>query len=288
MGGVRVELENFPKLNEPVIFAMNHCHYFDWTQSRLAIYLQQGVKTSTFVKTRAFQNRIEGGLMKTVGNIPIASRGYLISADFARLFDRTLDEQEYRHLRNHIDHSTPLPQSSIFQRLKSEARNILGVHFNPDEMSYQDAQQQCYTRAMHITLEHARTVLQRGHSLHIYPEGLYSSRLSQGRIGTVQMASALNALIVPCGFSGMNEHFGDRKFLPSNRGKMTLRFGEPYRIQRPELENFRAFVPAEEVRLRSVLEEETMNLMNQINDLLDPSYTWGDDPTGDGLKGVLR
>ncbi len=169
MGGVRVELVNFPKLTEPVIFAMNHCHYFDWTQSRLALYRQKGVKTSTFVKTRAFQNRLEGRLMKTVGNIPIASRGYLISADFARLFDRKLEEDEYRILRNHVDQGTPLPDSTIFQRLESEARDILGVHFDPEEMSYRDSQQSCYAQAMATTLAHAETVIQRGHSLHIYP-----------------------------------------------------------------------------------------------------------------------
>ena len=288
IGGIRVELVNFPKLNEPVIFAMNHCHYFDWTQNRLALYLQKGLKTSTFVKTRAFQNRMEGRLMKTVGNIPIASRGYLISADFSQVHNRKLEEEEYRLLRDHIDKGTPLPDNPVFQRLQSIKRDILGVPFDPDAMSYREAQKTCYARAMATTMGHAATVIRNKQCLHIYPEGLYSSRLSQGRIGAVQMAAALDIPIVPCGFSGMNEHFGNKKLLPSRRGKLSLRFGEPYRIQRAELQDFEAFKPDEEARLRDVLEDETHNLMNKINNLLDPSYTWGDDLSGDGLKGISR
>jgi len=59
-------------------------------------------------------------------------------------------------------------------------------------------------------------------------------------------------------------------------------------VKRAELEGFKAFEPSEEDRLRDVLEDETQLLMQKINALLDPEYTWGENLDGDGLQGVAR
>jgi 1-acyl-sn-glycerol-3-phosphate acyltransferase len=288
-GGVRVEIEGFPDLAEPVLFAMNHSHYYDFMQSRRALWLQRRMQTVTFVKPRAFQHRLEGAYMKRMGNIPLVSRGYLISADFAGLHGRRPSEDEYRRLREHVDRGAQLPDAPLFRALQSSARDMLDLPYEPDDTRYDVAIKQRYRAAMATTVELARSVLAAGVSLHVYPQGLYSTRLTRGRIGTVQLARALDVPIVPVGFSGMNECFGHRQMLAHTRGTLTMRFGEPRRVSAPELAEFTPFDPDEELRLRGPLERETQALMNDINALLDPAYTWGEDPDeGDGLEGIAR
>jgi 1-acyl-sn-glycerol-3-phosphate acyltransferase len=281
-------LENFPDLREPVLFAMNHSHYYDFMPSRKALTDQAGIQTVTFVKARAYQNRLEGAYISTMGNIPLVSRGYLISADFAQVHGRRPTEHEYRTLREHIDHGESLAAEPEYRALQTTARDMLDFAYDPRSTSYRDAIHDRYARAMATTLGHARTVIAAGKCLHIYPQGLFSSRLSRGRIGAVQFAAALDVPIVPVGFSGMNECFNKNEMVPSNPGILTMRFGEPRRIERPELVDFEPFVPSEELRVRAVLEDETQALMNAINELLDPAYTWGEDPRGDGLEGIAR
>ena len=287
-GGVKVVIEDFPEMSGPVLFAMNHSHYFDFMQSRRAIMKQKGVMTTTFVKVRAFQNRLEGTYIKSMGNIPTISRGYLISADFAQLHNRKLDENEYRTLRNHVNIGEPMPDTPTYKALQETPRDMLGFGFDPQKMSYREAVGACYTRAMATTLALAGKVTAAGHSMHIYPEGLFSSRLSKGRIGAVQFALALDLPIVPVGFSGMNRFFPRKKMVPNKRGTLALRFGTPYRIDRPELKDFIPFDPQEEARCQYVLKDETDRLMNMINDLLDEECSWGEDLAGDGFKGVSR
>jgi 1-acyl-sn-glycerol-3-phosphate acyltransferase len=287
-GGIRVDVAGPREFTEPVLFAMNHTHYFDFMQSRLALFRQCGLKTTSFVKPRAFQQRLAGAYVKTVGGIPIASRGYIISADFAQLHGRTLEEEEYRLLREHLNTGTPLPSSPVYDALQTVPREMLGATFDPAQGDYRGALSACYAKAMAVTIALAQEVVHAGHCLHIYPEGLYSSRLSKGRTGTVQLAAALNIPIVPVGFSGMNELFAGRRMMPHTKGVLTMRLGEPYRIQRAEFRDFTPFDSREEARLQPVLEEETQALMQKINDLVEPQCKWGDDRVGDGLKGVAR
>lgn len=285
---VRVVLDGYPTLTEPVLFAMNHSHYFDFMPSRRALWAQRRVQTVGFVKARAYQNRLEAPFIKTIGNVPIISRGYLISADFAALRGRKPSEDEYRALREHVDHGAPLPDASIYRALEGQARDMLDIAYEPGLTSYREAIQQRYASGMAACVAQARAVLDEGVSLHIYPQGLYSTRLSRGRIGTVELALALDVPIVPVGFSGMNECFRKHEMVPYRAGTLTMRFGRPRRVTRPELVDFRPFVPADEQRLRDVLEDETRALMDEINALLDPGYRWGEDLDGDGLAGVAR
>jgi len=285
---VQVVLENPPPLTEPVLFAMNHSHYFDFMPSRRALWAQRQIQTVGFVKARAYQNRLEAPFIKTIGNVPLVSRGYLISADFAALHGRKPTDDEYRSLREHVDHGAPLPDASVYRALEGQPRDMLDLTYDPKIACYRDAIQQRYASGMAASVAQARAVLDAGVSLHIYPQGLYSTRLSRGRIGTVEFALALDVPIVPVGFSGMNECFRKHEMVPHRAGVLTMRFGRPRRVTRPELVDFRPFVPADEQRLRDVLEHETRTLMDEINALLDPAYRWGDDLDGDGLEGVAR
>ena len=287
-GGVRVELEAFPSFDSPVLFAMNHSHYYDFLHARAAIANQRGVRTSSFVKYRAFQNRLDGFVIRRLGNIPLTSRGYLICADFAQVHGRKPEEDEYRILRSVVDGEAELPQTHVFQELIADNRTVLGVDYVPSQKSYRQVLGGIYATAMGTTLTQAKRVLEKGHSLHIYPEGLCSTRLSRGRIGAVQVAVALGIPVVPVGFSGMNDFFQPKALKAHSGGVLSLRFGAPYRIERTELQGFCPFEFDEEDRHRAVLEEETASLMAKINGLLEPDYQWGEDLQGDGLKGIER
>jgi 1-acyl-sn-glycerol-3-phosphate acyltransferase len=286
--GIRMRLENAPAFDEPVLFAMNHSHLYDFVPTKTELYARHGVRTSSLIKYRAFQLPLQAAYMSRTGNIAITSRGYLIAADFARVHGRKLDMDEYRVLRDHIDGGTDLPDDPRYQTLLTQARDMLGLRFDPSEVAYREMIGRCYRKAMRTTMAHARVVLDAGDSLHIYPEGLCSSRLSRGRTGTIQMAAELGTTIVPLGLSGMNRLYHPKTLFPHQGGELTLRFGEPYRLQRPELEGLTAFDPEQEQRLRPVLEEETERLMDRINALLDDDCARGDDLEGDGLKGIAR
>ena len=288
-GGVRVELEGtIPDLREPVLLAMNHSHYYDFMPSRHALWRQLGFKSITFTKARAYQNRLEGLFVKGIGNVPLVSRGYLISADFAVVHGRKPSEEEYRLVREHVDRGRALPSTPAFERLLSEPRDMLDVPFDPRVSSYRDALNARYFEAMQVSVGQARRVIDAGVCLHIYPQGLYSTRLSRGRIGTVQFALALDIPIVPVGFSGMNELFATANMVPRRAGTLTMRFGQPRRVHGEEFADFVPFDPAHEQRVRAALERETDALMDAINELLEPSYQWGEDRAGNGRVGVSR
>lgn len=287
-GGVRVELEEVPELTAPVIFAMNHSHYYDFMPSRRALWTHLGIKTVSFVKARAYQHRLDSLFVTSIGNIPIVSRGYLICADFARVHGRKPGEDEYRRLREHIDHGAALPDEPIYRALQTRRRSMLDLPFDPAASSYRAGLERCYAAGMAGTLAHARRAVAAGVHLHIYPEGLYSTRLSRGRIGAVQFALALDLPIVPVGFCGMNELFAARAMVPRRPGVLRMRFGEPRRVASSAFPGFRPFVPSEERRLRGALERETEGLMVAINELLEPAYRWGEELDGDGLEGVGR
>lgn len=285
-GRVTTVMEPLPDPGEPVLFAMNHTHKFDFAQSKAALYNRAGVVTVSYTKTRAYQNRLQGAYINRSGNIPITSRGYLISADFAVLHDRAPEEEEYRMLRTHIDEGSDLPDTPTLRAVLSRPRDMLGKRFEPSRSTYRQAIEACYVEAMAACLSLSRQVVLAGHSLHIYPQGVFSTRLTPGRIGAVQLAAGLDIPIVPMGCSGMNAAFPFNSMVPHG-GRVKLCFGEPYRINRPELDGFEPFVPVSERRLRPVLEEETGKLMHKINGLLDEHCTWGD-AEGDGIKGVAR
>lgn len=274
--GARIRMEGFPEsIDGPVLFAMNHTHRYDFLPAKVALDLQRKIVTATVVKYRAFQHRGESLFMRKYGNIPISSRGYLISADFTRLHGRKPTEPEYRVMRDHVDGKGELPDAPPYRALQQTPRDLLGLPFSPSEGTWRQMILRCYEHAMEATVGLCRRAIDAGHSIHVYPEGLLSLRLGEGHIGTVEMAVALGVPIVPVGLSGMNVLYERCRLLPARAGTLTMRFGRPYRIQRPELEAFRPFTAEHEVAFRPILEQETDRLMDAINDLLEPECRRG-------------
>ncbi|MEM1347710.1 MAG: hypothetical protein AAGI01_04075 [Myxococcota bacterium] len=277
------------KLDRPVILATNHTHRFDWLPPRFIIFKYFGKELSSWIKPRGFaESRQQQFFLSKTGNIPMASMGFVIVADHIELFGERPDEATYRALRNHISEGEPLPATPYFERVLRESRPMLGWNFHAGIMSYRDALKATFKAMMDESMRLARRAMSAGQLMHVYPEGLVSSRLCPGRVGTLQLALSLGCDILPVGISGVREAFANGA-RPVPGSKVIMRFGEVYEIPRAQYpEAFGAFDPADSKAFHGPLQGHTDEYMNMLNDLLEPEYQWMPDGTSDGLQGVDR
>jgi len=277
------------KLDRPVILAMNHTHRFDWLPPRFIIFKHFGKELSSWIKPRGFaESRQQQFFLSKTGNIPMGSMGFVIVADHIELFGERPDETTYRALRNHINEGTPLPETPYFDRVLHESRPMLGWNFHAGIMSYRDALQATFQAMMEESMRLARRAMSAGQLMHVYPEGLVSSRLCPGRTGALQLALALGCDILPVGTSYTREAFANG-FRPVPGSKVIIRFGEIYQVPHDEYpDTFRAFDHTDSKKFHEQLQAHTDEYMHDLNDLLEPEYQWMPDGTSDGLKGVDR
>lgn len=87
-------------------------------------------------------------------------------------------------------------------------------------------------------LEAGRTVLGRSGLLGIYPEGTRSPDgcLYRGKTGVARMAADTGSPVIPVGLIGTRDIMPKEAKLPRARGSVTVRFGEPQRISRQDVE----------------------------------------------------
>ena len=107
---------------------------------------------STWIKARAWQNPVMINYLSYTGNVPLASRGYVISGDFKQLFGRKPSNDEYRALRDHLDEGSPLPEGEVFDQLQNQARSILGEDYSPSQSTYRQAIESCFKQFMESSL----------------------------------------------------------------------------------------------------------------------------------------
>ncbi|MEX2394095.1 MAG: lysophospholipid acyltransferase family protein [Actinomycetota bacterium] len=99
-------------------------------------------------------------------------------------------------------------------------------------------------------LESGMRVLGRSGLLGIYPEGTRSPDgcLYRGKTGVARMAATADAPVIPVGLVGTREIMPKDAKMPNLRGEVIVRFGEPRRISKDEMENdplaLRSFVDA--------------------------------------------
>lgn len=288
--GVEVALEGWDGLPQgPVIFAMNHSHKYDFLMFRVPMQ-RRGRPAQTWVKARAWNDLGMRWFLGRHGNLPLLSRGYILASDFQAVHGRRPQEAEYRTMRDALDQGSPLPEGPLWDALRQRRRAILGLPYAPSRQSWQGAIAQVYQQAMEHTLERSRQAIAQGSSLHIYPQGTVTSRLTRGRSGAVQAAAALGLPLVPVGCSGVRRAMPG-KGLGFAPGRVVLRFGAPLYVRAFQVsgeQQPRPFVPGWEARHRALLERETRRLMLAINDLLEPEYQGGDHITSDGTRGVAR
>ena len=279
-------VENIPLT--PSIFAQNSSHKYDPMPFRAAI-LGLGYHAAGVSKGKNWHDPISRFGCNNLGSLPIVSRGYLLVMDFLAVLKRRPTEDEYRALRSHIDAGTPLPASPPLSTISGTARDILGYPFDPSVLPYREAIEDLYLCYQQEFVRLSKVVLSAGHYIQMFPQGSASRRLSKGKIGLMQLAAALGCPIVPVGINGTAEVYPDPNSMRPRKGRLTIRFGKPFRPDLSDLSpDFEAFAPASERRNRAVLERETQGLMERINTLLDPPYQWAPDRESEGARGTHR
>src|SRR5262245_45752327 len=74
--------ENLPR-DRGVILAMNHTDRYNYWPLQYQLYRQGFARfTATWVKGKYYENRLMGGFMDRTNNIPLPSRGFLITTEF--------------------------------------------------------------------------------------------------------------------------------------------------------------------------------------------------------------
>lgn len=278
-------LEHIP--NEPCIVATNHTHNYDFLPLRYLFYKRRKAMLSTWIKARAWQNPVMVKYLSYTGNVPLASRGYVISGDFQELFGRKPSDEEYRALRTHLDEGTPLPEYEVFNQLQDQTRSIFGKQYSPSQSSYRETIESCFREFMEASLLVAERAVQSGLHQHINPQGTRSSRLTDGRPGVIHAAIRLKLPILPVSILGMREALPNEG-LKSTGGKILVRCGKPYIPKFNGLSDMYQPFFAEQESDQIIIQAALDDLMSKINDLCDEHYCMQEGYVSDGKQGVAR
>ena len=263
-------LEHLPQ-DRPVFIAMNHSDRFSYGPLLWHMH-RRGLPryVATWIKGKYFQSDLMARFFTWTGNIPLPSRGYLISATFQQRLGRPPTSDEYRTLRDLVDRTLTPDDVTLTAPLQQYAGTwerglAVGV-----EALFADMM----TEVMRLHRE-AMGAGQR-HVL-VFPEGTRSRHLLPGRTGLMEAAQHLGVPIVPIACIG-----GDRLYpgdAPLSRGGVVcyrvappLELGGdalgPHRITEP----FTPFTRDAQARFGPQLQAATRVVMDQINDMLPARY----------------
>ncbi len=285
--GVRHVVKGFRAPTRPVLYATNSTQKYDFMTFR-SVAWTRGLRTVTVTKAKNYHSPVMRPVLEHTGVVALASRGYVMLVDAVQVLRRRPDEDEYRALRDHLDGDVPLPATRAFDALQSTPRVTLGVPYEPSRRGLRDHWRAVYHALLGEALRHARTAVEHGYSIQMYPEGTVSSRLGAGRIGLMQFARALSLDVCPVGMSGCRDVYRGASPLP-HRGTATVRFGEAYTPDLTALPaGFEAFNPAHEALARPVLQRATDDLMHRLDALLDPAQRRQEGHRPDGTQGTRR
>lgn len=289
----RITLEgadNIPR-DRGVFFAMNHTDRYNYWPFQYQMYRHGGLRyTATWVKGKYYESRLLGAFMDSTNNIPLPSRGYVITTEFRKAHGRVPSKDEYRALRDLVDGRATADEAivtggaavaALFD--KEGDRDAFLARFD----ALFSAMMAEVTRLTREALDvHDLNVL-------VFPQGTRSTRLSRGHTGLVQMAQHLGHAIVPVGCNGSDQAYpGSSPF--SKGGDLVYRVGAPLPLDGPVLGPHRVsapFVPFSNEATAAhgdAFRAATDIIMDRINDLLDPPYQYSPDRASDGVEELSR
>jgi 1-acyl-sn-glycerol-3-phosphate acyltransferase len=282
-------LERVPR--RPVIFAMNHTDNFNYWPLQWELYLRVPRYTATWVKGKNFEHPAVSAFMSYTNNIPVASRGYLITRDFVNVMRRRPAEDEYRALREHVEAGSASTHA-IPRAVLEQGRDMLGRRFDPKREGYAAALNALFRAMMkRFVALNAQAMDELGLDVLVFPQGTRSIRLSRGHIGIAQAALALGATVVPVGCNGSDLVYPGGS--PITRpGRIVYRFGEAippsaWGALAPK-EPFEPFSPEAEEKHRARFQAITDRIMDAIDGLLDERHRFTEDRASDGTRGSDR
>lgn len=261
------------------ILAMNHTDRYNYWPFQYQLYRQRLGYTATWVKGKYYENPFMGAFLDAMNNIPLPSRGYVITTRFRESVGRAPSNEEYRALRDLVD-GAAVEASPELARAVGDPKAFLRDF------------SRVFDRMIEQVMRLNRQALDLGQHLLVFPQGTRSVRLSRGHIGVAQVAQHLGVTIVPVGCSGSNRVYpGNSPFAAG--GRIVYRIGRPLRLDGSELHDFRVTEPFRPFTLEAGVHREAFQgmtdvVMDHINELLDPEYQYGDDQRSDGVSGMDR
>ena len=304
---VRIEMVGLDTIpSAPVIFAMNHTDRYNYWPFQYELARKTGRYTATWVKGKYFENKTVAWFLENTNNLPTISKGYIISRDFLSLVGRAPNKDEYQSLQNLVratsgEDSAPNYQEDLSAQQPSNPvvptqvlatpRNILGYDFDPARENYGQAVRSIYGEMMkRFTELHAQAFGNQIDVL-IFPQGTRSKRLSKGHNGLAQIALHFGIPIVPVGCSGSDLLYpGANPW--AKGGIVTYRFGTPIDTlsyaKRGKIAHFQPFSSVSETQMAPQFQELTDKILEQINELVDDPYRFGEDQKSQGVKDVQR
>lgn len=283
-------LEHLPR-DRGVLLAMNHTDRYNYWPLQYRMYRLGCPRfTATWVKGKYYENRLMGAFLDRTNNIPLPSRGYVITTEFRKLHQRVPREQEYRALRDLVDGDSSAAEAAALGGPEVVALLTSG---GPQE-GFKARFEALFDRMMgEVTRLTRRALEELELNILVFPQGTRSKRLSQGHPGMMQIAQHLGTAIVPVGCSGSDRVYpGASPF--AKGGRIVYRIGRPLEVDGPELgphrvsEPFVPFSAAASEAHGEAFQAGIDVVMQHIDALLDPEYRFSNDRESDGVSKVER
>ncbi len=270
-------VEHLPK-DRGAFLAMNHTDRYNYWPLQYAMY-RRGLRfTATWVKGKYYENEWMARFMDSMNNIPLPSRGYVITTLFRAELGRTPTEAEYRLLRDLVD---GLRAPRDLETTEAAVNRLFATHSGPAGfLAWFDG----YFGKMidHIVRLNKLALNEKKLNVLVFPQGTRSVRLSRGHTGLIQMAWHLGTPIVPVGCSGSDKVYPGNSPMAKG-GRIVYRFGPALESDGPEFADLRPKVPYQPLT-REATEQHgaafraaTDIIMQRIELLVDPPYRFADD-----------
>jgi len=285
-----VGLENLPR-DRGVFFAMNHTDRYNYWPFQYQMYRQHVNRfTATWVKGKYYEKKLMGAFMDSTNNIPLPSRGYVITTEFRKVHGRVPKEDEYRALRDLVDGAVSPDEAA--NKGGMAVRAVLEK--GGSAASFPERFDALFAAMMaQVTRLTRQALFELDLNVMIFPQGTRSKRLSKGHTGLMQMAQHLGCAIVPVGCNGSDRAYPAGSPF-SKGGRLEYRIGAPLELDGPELmphrvrEPFVPFMQAASDAHGAKFRAATDIVMERINGLLDPEYQFADNHASDGVDAINR
>ncbi len=268
-------LENLP--SGPCMLAMNHTDMFNYFPLQYHFYRRGLPFTATWVKGKYYHNPFVAFFLMSTNNIPLPSRGYLISNDLKRALRRRPNHEEYRSTRDAVNEANP--------------RLLEVPELGPDYLVRFEARWDAMVSE--VQRLNRQALFELHNNVLVFPEGTRSVRLSEGHTGLVEMAMHLKVPMVPVGCSGSDKVYPST--IPIARGgRIVYRLGVPLQPDGPEIAPYRItepYLPLSRqagLRFGERFRAVTGLVMDRINELVDEPYRYAHDRQSTGVQGLDR
>jgi 1-acyl-sn-glycerol-3-phosphate acyltransferase len=281
--------------DRPVFFAMNHTDRYNYWPFQYQMY-RTGMPrfTATWVKGKYYENAIMARFFDQTNNIPVPSRGYVITVEYKKLLRKPPADNAYRTLRDIVDGKSLPALDTLGADVAEFVRAFGGGEPAQDTQTFRERFDTLFDAMMREVVRLNRAALfTYDLNVLVFPEGTRSLRLQRGFTGLMQMAQAVGVDIVCVGSNGADKAYpGNSPF--SKGGRIVYRIAPPLSLDGPELSPYRVreeytpFTRAATERHGEAFEGATRVMMSRLNDLLDPEYRAAGDSSGTATQGVAR